>query len=177
MLADELQNLIMLDNMYSWLEAKLFQLKMSELKEAKFKSLFPERGKSPCGLSQVKTEATNSVIYFQYWYRSVWERERTCALHRSHSITWGGRVFFYACGTQPIRSRLKGQGSEVRAAVTAAHSETSSGQASNAALGSDLWLLHRFQDYLLGLESWFVIRQRIVNYWGWLGGKRWGNWL
>lgn len=48
MLADELQNLIMLDNMYSWLEAKLFQLKMSELKEAKFKSLFPERGQSFC---------------------------------------------------------------------------------------------------------------------------------
>lgn len=46
--------------------------------------------------------------------------------------SFGGKgLFFYACRTQPIRSRLKGQGSEVRAAVTAAHSETSSCQVSS----------------------------------------------
>lgn len=182
MLADELQNLIMLDNMYSWLEAKLFQLKMSELKEAKFKSLFPERGQSFCEKSLWSESSQDWGHKFCNLFPvliQICVRESEHALYiEAILLLVGEGSFFMPVGHSQSDLGLKGRGQRsglqwqqhtLRPPLARPHL--------NAALGSDLWLLHRFQDYLLGLESWFVIRQRIVNYWGWLGGKRWGNWL
>lgn len=138
--------------------ARFAKLKAADFQfKPQWKSLWHEssrdRGHKICNIFPILIQICYS--------RGVTENEH--ALPWSHS---SGEKGFYALRSQPIRSKLKGQRSEVRAAVTAAHSQTSSGQVSSkcctgirfviVTLGWESCLLESRADLRLDRESRFI---------------------